>query len=324
MNNFPLKKHSIMFAPLEGITDENYRELICALYPDWDTVSCDFLRVPNPSPYPQKHIIKHFGKSIYNNPKLMEKTIYQILTSPGAYTEKTVTDIKELGFKWIDLNLGCPSKTVCKHKGGSYLLSELGELQKIIRTIRQTFPHTFTCKIRVGYKDDSNFEHILKLIEDEGVDAVTIHARTRDELYKGVANWEYVKKAVELIDIPVIGNGDIWSTQDIKKYYEFTGCHSVMLGRSAMKTPWLAKLYKENIEETPKMRIEEIQKYYTALFNILNQKDIPEVRIIKKIKALSRYLFDDFPMGDQFKRKVLLAKNFSEQLDAVYELKKSL
>lgn len=320
MTQFPLPKHSLMFAPLEGITDEHYREVIANLYPEWDTQSCDFLRVPNPSPYPTKHIIKHFGKKNYETPHIKNKTIYQILTSPGAYTEKTVRDIYELGFDWIDLNLGCPSKTVCRHHGGSFLLSELDELRPIIRTIRENFPKTFTCKIRVGYRDDSNFENILKLIEDEGADAVVIHARTRDELYKGVAKWNYVKQAVKMVNIPVVGNGDIWSTDDIEKYFDYTGCHSVMLGRPAMKTPWLAKLYKEKIQETPQMRLDNIKEYYGAIFNMLTAQGIEEKSIIKKIKGLSRYLYDDFTNGDIVKRKVLLAKTHSEQMSALNEL----
>lgn len=321
MNNFPLKEHSLMFAPLEGITDEYYRQVIFQLYPEWDTQSCDFLRVPNPSPYPQKHIIKHFGNEIYKGGALKDKSIYQILTSPGAYTEQTVSDIRELGFTWLDLNLGCPSKTVCKHHGGSYLLSELTELRPIIKTIRAHFPHTFTAKIRVGYKDDNNFEQILKLLEEEGVDGIVIHARTRDELYKGVAKWDYVKTAVQTVKTPIIGNGDIWSTDDIERYFDYTGCHSVMLGRSAMKTPWLARLYKKGEKDTAAVRVGEIQNYYHVLFETFTRKaGLEEASAIKRIKALSRYLFDDFEDGEEIKRRILRAKSFQEQLTVISEL----
>lgn len=324
MRNFPLKKHSLMFAPLEGITDEHYRQVIYELYPEWDTQSCDFLRVPTPSPYPKKHIIKHFGKEIYAGGELKDKTIYQILTSPGAYTQKTVEDILELGFNWIDLNLGCPSKTVCRHHGGSFLLSELNELRPIIQIIRKSFPHTFTAKIRVGYKDDTNFENILKLLEEEGVDAIVIHARTRDELYKGVAKWDYVRQAVKAVNIPIVGNGDIWSTEDIHRYFDYTGCHSVMLGRSAMKTPWLARLYKENQQDTVATRVFEINRYYQSLFQVFTEvTQLEESSAIKRIKALSRYLYDDFENGEDLKRRILRAKSFQEQMDVLEELKSS-
>ena len=205
----PFKEKSLIFAPMEGITDIHYRETILENYPEWDFVATDFLRAPSVGPYPVKHVLKHYGKSSYEDPEKQRKTIYQMLTTEDALTEDTVSKIRDLGFKWLDLNLGCPSKTVCKHRGGSFLLSDLQALRKVIKTIRSHFPHTFTAKIRVGYKDDTLFKDILRLLEDEGVDAITIHARTRDEMYKGVAKWEYVKTAVETVKTPIVGNGDI-------------------------------------------------------------------------------------------------------------------
>lgn len=320
MSSLPLKPNSLMFAPMEGITDECYRKTIFELYPEWDTMSCDFLRVPNPSPYPKKHILKHFGKEIYNTPSQREKMVYQILTSPGAYTQRTVRDISDLGFKWIDLNLGCPSKTVCKNKGGSYLLSDLENLAIILKTIRENFPGTFTCKIRVGYEDDSLFEDVLKLIEDSGVDAIKIHARTRVELYKGFANWDYVKKAVSLTTVPIIGNGDIWTKKDIETFFDYTNCHSIMLARPALKTPWLAKLYKENIEDSLELRAREIKRYFENFYQRTASYHELEAPRIKRIKSITRYLFEDFPDGDQIKRKVLLAKDFETQIRAVDDL----
>ena len=302
---------------MEGITDEHYRNVVMKLYPEWDSYTCDFLRVPNPSPYPKKHLIKHIGQSIYENQKLMAKSIYQILTSPHAYTEKTVSDLSELGIKFLDLNLGCPSKTVCRHEGGSFLLSELDKLKGIIKIIRKHFPDTFTCKIRVGYRDDSLFLDILKLLEDEGVDAITIHARTRDELYKGVAKWDYVKTAVEHTTVPIIGNGDIWTPEDIDKYFEYTGCHSIMLARSALKTPWLARLYKNKEVETTELRIKEIKKYFEHFYSETEKQDFPEASRIKRIKSLCRYLFDDIEEGAALRKKILLAKSFEEQISAL-------
>ena len=320
MTNFPLQKHSLMFAPMEGITDECYRNLILDNYPEWDTVSCDFLRVPNPAPYPQKHILKHYGNKIYKAPNKREKNIYQILTSPGAYTENTVRNIQELGFKWLDLNLGCPSKTVCKNQGGSFLLSQPEKLRTIIKEIRANFKHTFTCKIRIGFEDDSHFERILKMLEDEGVDAIKIHARTRVQLYKGVADWSYVKEAVRHVNIPIIGNGDIWSTDDIHKYFDYTNCHSIMLARSALKTPWLAMLYKKNIQESNVDRALRIKDYFVNFYHATADYQKDEIARIKRMKSVSRYIFDDMNEGDIIKRKILLAKTFEEQSQALDEL----
>lgn len=318
MSNFPLAPHSLMFAPMEGITDDTYRKVIGTLYPEWDSFSCDFLRVPNPNPYPLKHVRKHFGDHFPE--ELKAKSIYQILTSPGAFLKETVEQVRDLGFHWIDLNLGCPSKTVCKHRGGSYLLSELPELKSILCTIRDHFPGVFTCKIRVGYKDDHHFEDIIRLIQDCGVDAVIIHARTRDELYRGVAKWDYIKQAVRVATIPVVGNGDIWTTKDIERYYDYTGCHSIMLARPALKTPWMARLVKSNEEDSLELRSREILRYFRAFYQETGTQEIEEASRIRRLKSVSRYIFDDFGEGSQIKSSFLRSKTFEDQMKVVQGL----
>lgn len=307
-----------MFAPMEGITDPTYREVVGSLYPEWDTYTCDFLRVPNPNPYPLKHVAKHFGENIPT--AIRQKSIYQILTSPEAYTKETVEQIRSLNFHWLDLNLGCPSKTVCKHQGGSFLLSQLDKLERIVTVIRENFPGTFTCKIRVGYKDDQNFENIIHLLEHCGVDAIIIHARTRDELYKGVANWDYIRKATKIASVPIVGNGDIWSKADIERYYDHTNCHSIMLARPALKTPWIARIIKQDLEDTPELRKSETIRYFKAFYQQTLQQNIDESSRIKRLKSVSRYIFDDLPDGAQVKRRFLLSKTFEEQTKVLQTL----
>lgn len=321
MTNIPFAPQSLFFAPMEGVTDIYYRNVITDYFPEWNYVATDFLRIPSVGMYPDKHIIKHFGDDAYNDAAKKNKTIYQILTSDKALTAEHVKRIRELGFEWLDINLGCPSKTVCKNKGGSFLLSKLDILRPIIRTIRQNFPHTFTAKIRVGYRDANKFEFILKLLEEEGVDAITIHARTRDELYKGVANWDYVKQAVQLTNIPIIGNGDIWTVEDIHRYFDYTGAHSAMIARGALKTPWLAKNFHQNIrQEDPLHRTWHMQKYYQYYYQQLINREGEELGKIRRLKAVSRYIFDDLPKGGEIKRKFLRSKSKDEMFAIIDEL----
>lgn len=324
MNNkvIPFKKNSLFFAPMEGITDYTYRKTILSLYPEWDFVSTDFLRIPTIGVYPEKHILSHYGHEAYTDPAIRSKTIYQILTSETAYTKEVVSNIFDLDFPWLDINLGCPSKTVCKNKGGSYLLSDLKVLREIIRTIRENFKRTFTAKIRVGYEDDSNFEKIIELLNEEKVDAITIHARTRVELYKGVANWEYVKKAASFSEVPIIGNGDIWTLEDIERYYDFTGCHSIMLARSALKSPWMAKSWSEGKRsETLEERIFHLQEYFKKYWDNLTLDEREESGKVKRLKAISRYIFEGLPDEAQIKRKFLLSHDPNEMFDVINSLK---
>ncbi|MBT4790490.1 MAG: hypothetical protein HON90_02875, partial [Halobacteriovoraceae bacterium] len=121
----------------------------------------------------------------------------------------------------------------------------------------------------------------------------------------------------------IIGNGDIWNTDDIERYFNFTGCHSVMLARPALKTPWLAKLYKEKLVDSTELRIAEIIKYFDAFYTETLKQNLKESSRIKRLKSVSRYIFDDLPAGDILKRKFLLAKSYEEQQFFLQEAKKS-
>lgn len=305
------KEQSILFAPMEGVTDSHYRETVQELYPEWDYVATDFLRIPSVGMFKRKHFLEHIGEKVYST-ELMNNTIFQILAAEKSLTLDHMDIINSFNLDWLDINLGCPSKTVCKNKGGSYLLSDLKVLKQIISTIRENFKGHFTAKIRVGYQDDSNFENVLKLLEDEGVEAITIHARTRNELYKGVANWDYVKQAVKFSNLPIIGNGDIWTTEDINRYYDYTGAHSVMIARGALKTPWLAKLYKNKQSDCLEERSIFLKNYFDKLYDRVSSIYPDEKVRIKRLKAVSRYIFDPYPEDLGIKRAFLLSKTYEE------------
>lgn len=298
---------ALLFAPMEGITDTPYRLAIGELYPEWNYFCTDFLRIPTEGHYSKKKIIHHFGERIFENVELKKKTALQILTTVRANTLHHLDLFQELGFEHLDLNLGCPSRKVNSHGGGAFLLSELNQLRKVLKTIRSNYDGLFTIKIRLGYRDDLLFEDIIRLGNDEGVDAITIHGRTRDELYKGKATWEHIKKAVEISNVPIIGNGDVWSVKDYKAILEYTNCYAVMCARGAMKTPWLAKEREKNCD-----RSEMLVEYFKKLHQTYIEYDYTEEYLLKRFKALSRYLFDDYENGIEIKKKLMRSHQLSE------------
>lgn len=330
MKNFDeFKPHSLIFAPMEGITDEAYRIAIMKAFPEWDYLYCDFLRVPTVGRIHERMLLEHYGPQIYANSNWRKKNAFQILTSPRSQTETVVEMIESLQIRHLDLNLGCPSKKVNAHLGGAYLLSDHESLKKILKSIRSRFSGTFTVKMRVGYRHDLNFSESLKLIADEGVDAITLHGRTRDELYKGVANWNYIKRAVAEVNIPLIGNGDVWKVEDIEDIFKLTQCHSVMFGRSALKTPWLAKLYKEYIEEDANIdetfllyeRKKYLEIYFEALLHEYRNFNYKDDLILKRFKSISRNIFDDYDDFETIRGNFLRSTSLSHFLDLLYRLK---
>jgi tRNA-dihydrouridine synthase len=328
VTKLPFKKNSLLFAPMEGVTDAAYRTAIERAFPEWDYYSTDFYRVPTVGKVSSKALIHHFGDELIKQREVRGKTSYQILTSARAQTKDVASAINELNFEHLDLNLGCPSKKVNAHKGGAYLLSDIKELTPIIRDIRTSFNKCFTVKIRVGYKDDSLFGDLIKMFEDEGVDGITIHARTRDQLYLGTADWNYFEKALATSKVPIIANGDVWTIEDIIRMNNTYNPYAIMIGRGAMKTPWLATLweqYRDNPDFlTDEFLLEERKSsmdiYFFELEKEYIKKGLDDNGILKRFKALSRYIFDDFPQSEEVKSKFVRSETLQEFKDRLMNL----
>ena len=148
--------------------------------------------------------------------------------------------IEDAGFDMVDLNLGCPAKRVVKCNGGSGLLRDLPLIETIFRQVRAAVSIPFTVKFRLGW-NDSNIVcvELAKIAEDCGLNAVALHARTREQGYTGDARWEWIAAVKDAVRLPVIGNGDVRTPEDAVAMVEATGCDAVMIGRAAPANPWV-------------------------------------------------------------------------------------
>src|ERR1700761_9457875 len=148
--------------------------------------------------------------------------------------------VEDAGFDVVDLNLGCPAKRVVACNGGSGLLRDLPQIQRIFESVRGAVRIPFTVKFRMGWND----HHIVcvelaRLAEDCGLNAVALHARTREDGYTGQARWEYIAAVKDAVSLPVIGNGDIRTPEDAAAMVDATRCDAVMIGRAAPANPWI-------------------------------------------------------------------------------------
>jgi tRNA-dihydrouridine synthase B len=147
---------------------------------------------------------------------------------------------EDAGFDLVDLNLGCPAKRVVNCNGGSGLLRDLPLIKTIFESIRSSVSIPFTVKFRMGWNDHNIVcVELAKMAEDCGLNAVALHARTREDGYSGNARWEYIAAVKDAVKIPVIGNGDIRSPEDAAAMVDATGCDAVMIGRAAPANPWI-------------------------------------------------------------------------------------
>jgi len=142
----------------------------------------------------------------------------------------------------IDINMGCPAPKIVKNGDGSALMKEPKLVREILKSVVKASEKPVTLKIRMGWDHDNiNGIEIAKIAEGEGIAALTIHARTRDMFYSGDADWEFIKIVKENIDIPVIGNGDIFEPQDGVRMFEYTNCDAIAIGRGSQGNPWIFK-----------------------------------------------------------------------------------
>ena len=147
----------------------------------------------------------------------------------------------------IDINMGCPvNKVAKKSQAGASLLRDPNLVYEITKAVVEAVSKPVTVKIRLGWDNDSiNCVEVARLIEKAGASAITIHGRTRSQMYSGKADWDYIKKVVEAVSIPVIGNGDIIDIHSAKKMLEYTGCKAIAIARGALGNPFIFREISE-------------------------------------------------------------------------------
>ena len=153
---------------------------------------------------------------------------------------------QDSGFDIVDLNLGCPAKRVVSCNGGSGLLRDLPHIQTIFEAVRSAITIPFTVKFRMGWSDSQIVcVPLAKMAEDCGLNAVALHARTREQGYTGTARWEWIAAVKDAVRIPVIGNGDVRTPEDAAAMVAATRCDAVMIGRAAPANPWIFRQIAE-------------------------------------------------------------------------------
>src|SRR5207237_3623042 len=146
---------------------------------------------------------------------------------------------EEVGADILDVNCGCPAPKVVKHGGGSGLLRDLPRLETILKEIKKAITIPLTIKIRAGYTDSTiNALETAKLAEACGVEHIALHGRTKEQGYKGLANWDLVRQIKETVSVPVSGSGDVVSVEGAFEKWREIGCDGILVGRGAMAEAW--------------------------------------------------------------------------------------
>ena len=202
-----------------------------------------------------------------------EHPISAQLFGSDPYTLSEAAKIcEDAGFDLVDLNLGCPAKRVVKCNGGSGLLKDLPVIGKIFEAVRAAVKIPFTVKFRLGW-DDNNIVCVplARMAQECGLNAMALHARTREQGYSGNARWEWIAAVKDAVTVPVIGNGDIRTPEDAVAMVAQTKCDAVMIGRTASSNPWIFRQIRQYADTgrydnpTEADRFEMIRTYFRML-----------------------------------------------------------
>lgn len=232
----------IALAPMEGLVDEILRDVLTRVGGvDWCVT--EFIRVSDRL-LPRSSFRK-LAPELASGAKTRAGTPVrvQLLGSDPVCLADNAARACALGAPAIDLNFGCPARTVNKSRGGAVLLNEPELLHAILREVRRTVPADIpvTAKMRLGFNSPDGALDCARALVDGGAEQLVVHARTKVDGYKPPAHWEWVAKVQEVVAVPVFANGDIWSLDDWRRCREVSGVENIMLGRGLVCRPDLAR-----------------------------------------------------------------------------------
>jgi tRNA-dihydrouridine synthase B len=262
----------------------------------------------------------------------------QIFGSNPETLAEAARIVQDTGFDLIDLNLGCPAKRVVGCNGGSGLLRDLPKIGEIFRAVRKAVTIPFTVKFRMGWNDEQIVcVELARMAEGEGLNAVALHARTREQGYTGQARWEWIAAVKQAVGVPVIGNGDVRTPEDAAAMVAKTGCDAVMIGRAAPSNPWIfrqiAQYTAHGVYEQPTAadRYRLIRTYFQMLLDEAEAsqampRDARMGETAGKMKQFASWFTHGVPGGAKLRAAIYQARTGTEVLarvDAFFEAQES-
>ncbi|MBD2363942.1 tRNA dihydrouridine synthase DusB [Anabaena minutissima FACHB-250] len=271
-------KSRVLQSPLSGVTDMVFRRLVRRYAPD----SMMYTEMVNATGL---HYVKQLPKIMEVNPNERPISIQLFDCRPDFLAEAAIKAVAE-GADTIDINMGCPVNKITKNGGGSSLLRQPEVAEAIVREVVKAVDVPVTVKTRIGWNDKEIFIlDFAKRMEDAGAQMITVHGRTRAQGYNGNARWEWIARVKEILSIPVIGNGDIFSVEAAVRCLEQTGADGVMCSRGTLGYPFLVGEIDHFLKTgetlpvaTPIQRLECARDHLQALWEYKGDRGVRQAR----------------------------------------------
>ncbi len=236
-----MKPLRILLAPMEGLLDHSLRDVITRVG-GIDRCVSEFIRITDQL-LPERVFTRIVPELLTGSRTAAAVPVRpQLLGSDPACLADNAALLATLGAEGVDLNFGCPAKTVNRHRGGAALLDEPELVFRIVRAVRRAVPAHLpvSAKMRLGTHDVSRLLANAQAIVDGGADELVVHARTKLQGYRPPAYWEHLAEVRQAVPIPVVANGEVWTADDARRCLAISGCDALMLGRGIVADPGLA------------------------------------------------------------------------------------
>ncbi len=309
---------ALVLAPMEGVTDLAFRRLIRAMGPVGMTWT-EFV----PGAGVSRGEDRWLRMAAFDPDE--RPIVVQLYGREPAVLAEAAARLQDQGCSAIDINMGCPSRKVCAHSGGSALMREPERVRRIVAAVRAAVSLPLLVKMRAGYDHEHrNAPEIAWIAQEEGADAVTVHWRTRADLFGGERRLDAIAAVVQRLSLPVIGNGDIVDAESAAQTFRETGCHGLMIGRGAMKNPWVFTQIAAWLRGQPVPPVDAaarraaLLRYIDACQDLFarNERGDPARATLGRLKQLAKYFLDE----DEGRRALLRAEDLAAARAMVEEL----
>lgn len=303
-------ENNVFLAPMAGVTDIPFRKICRKFGPGLTYTEMASTKAMEFGSDKTEKIIQIMSDE--------RPSIVQIFGSDKDTIKKTIEKLNQQeDIDIIDINMGCPAPKLVKNGDGAGLLLDLKKVEEIIKEATSVSKKPITVKTRKGFNDDIiTAVEVAKICEKYGVAMITIHGRTREQYYSGVADLDIIKKVKESVKIPVIGNGDITDVKSAKKMFEYTGCDGIMIARGAQGNPWIFKSILDGKDYVPSYE-ERLQIILEHIRYELENEENKKNAVFKMRKHIAWYL-KSLPNSTYVKDKI----NREEDIEKVIQLLK--
>ena len=272
-------------APMQDVTDLAFMGVI-AHYGAPDYFFTEFFRVHAQS-RPEKHILRSIDENTTGRP-----VFAQLIGEDLGHLARTAEELLRHNVAGIDLNLGCPAPKVYKKNVGGGLLRDPARVGEILATLRAAVPGLFTVKMRIGFDDTVHFERLLDLVNEHRADLLSVHGRTVKEMYRSEVHYDFIARAVARARCPVLANGNILSAPRAAAVLGETRAAGVMIGRHAIRNPWIFRQCREIFRGAPvtRLTLADVRDYIERLYRATQSPGLAEHYHVNKMKKYLNFV----------------------------------